>query len=176
MRNAAAFVAVLLAAAALAPEDASAREVTLPHSGLTLNATLEIAAGKSLADGVVMMVHGTMQHNDFSTMREFRTMLRTKGFSTLVVNLGLGVDNRRGMYDCERPSTHRFSDALDEIGAWLEWLQANGAKRVVLFGFSRGGQEGVTGEPGFHCSVTHRAGGTGSSWSARRRRSSRPPR
>ena len=141
MRSATALFVVLLATAAFAPAGASAREVTLRHAGLTLNATIELAEGKSPGDGVVLMVHGTMQHNDFSTMRAFRTMLRTKGFSTLAVNLGLGVDNRRGMYDCERPSTHRFGDALDEIGAWLEWLQANGAKRVVLFGFSRGGQQ-----------------------------------
>ncbi len=141
MRRTAAAVVVLLAAAAFAPAGASARDVTLRHAGLTLNATLELAEGKSAGDGVVLMVHGTMQHNDFSTMRAFRTLLRAQGFSTLAVNLGLGVDNRRGLYDCERPSTHRFGDALGEIGAWLEWLQANGAKRVVLFGFSRGGQQ-----------------------------------
>lgn len=132
---------VLLAAAAFAPAGASAREVTLRHAGLTLNATLELAEGKSPGDGVVLMVHGTMQHADFSTIREIRTMLRAKGYSTLAINLGLDLDQRRGMFDCERPSTHRFGDALDEIGAWLEWLQANGAQRVVLFGFSRGGQQ-----------------------------------
>jgi pimeloyl-ACP methyl ester carboxylesterase len=120
---------------------AGAREVALPHRGITLNGTLTIAEGKSLADGVVLMVHGTMQHLDSSTLRETRGLLLAKGYSALAVNLSLGVDGRRGMFDCERASTHRFGDALDEIGAWLDWLQANGAKRVVLFGFSRGGQQ-----------------------------------
>jgi len=141
MPRTAAAVVVLLAAAACAAAGASAREVTLRHAGLTLNATLELAEGKSPGDGVVLMVHGTMQHNEASNMREFRALLRAQGFSTLAVNLGLGVDNRRGPYDCGSPNRHRFGDALDEIGAWLEWLQANGARRVVLFGFSRGGQQ-----------------------------------
>jgi pimeloyl-ACP methyl ester carboxylesterase len=120
---------------------AAAKEVSLRHGGITLHGILELAPGRTLADGVILMVHGTMAHLDFSTMRETRGLLRARGYSALAVNLGLGVDARRGMFDCERASTHRFGDALDEIGAWLDWLQASGAKRVVLFGFSRGGQQ-----------------------------------
>lgn len=133
--------ALMLALGLLVAPAAAAKEVTLPHRGITLNATLEIAEGKSPGDGVVLMVHGTMAHKDMETMRRFRALFRQKGYSTLALNLGLDLDQRRGMFDCERASTHRFGDALDEIGAWLEWLQANGAKRVVLFGFSRGGQQ-----------------------------------
>ncbi len=130
-----------LALVLLPASGAVAKDLSLQHRGVTLLAVLDLAQGKTLADGVVLMVHGTMQHTDFSTVREMRSMLRAKGYSTLAINLGFGLDQRRGMFDCERPSTHRFSDALDEIGAWLDWLQANGAKRIVLFGFSRGGQQ-----------------------------------
>jgi pimeloyl-ACP methyl ester carboxylesterase len=120
---------------------AAGEEVALRHGGLTLNGTLELAAGRALADGLVLMVHGTMQHSDFSTLRHFRALLREKGYSTLAVNLALGIDGRRGMYDCARPSTHGLGDAVPEIGAWLDWLAGRGAKRVVLFGFSRGGHQ-----------------------------------
>jgi len=133
--------ALMLALGLLVAPAAAAKEVTLPHRGITLNATLEIAEGKSPGDGVVLMVHGTMAHKDMETMRQFRALFRQKGYSTLALNLGLGVDNRREFYDCARPNAHRFGDALDEIGAWLDWLQSNGAQRVVLFGFSRGGQQ-----------------------------------
>jgi pimeloyl-ACP methyl ester carboxylesterase len=132
--------AVLLALVALAGS-AAASELTLRPGGITLNATLEIADGKKLGDGVILMVHGTMAHKDMDTLRHFRRLFREKGFSTLAFNLGLGLDDRRGMYDCARPSTHCFGDAVAEIGAWLEWLAGRGAKRVVLFGFSRGGQQ-----------------------------------
>jgi pimeloyl-ACP methyl ester carboxylesterase len=134
-------LAFLLALGLLAASGASAKDVSLRHRGITLHGALDLAQGKTLADGAVLMVHGTMQHADFSTMRHVRTLLRARGYSTLAINLGFDLDQRRGMFDCERASTHRFGDALDEIGAWLEWLQANGARRVVLFGFSRGGQQ-----------------------------------
>ncbi len=133
--------AFVLALGLLVAPAAAAQEVALPHRGITLNATLELAAGKSLADSVVLMLHGTMAHKDMEIMRQFRALFRQKGYSTLAFNLGLDVDNRREFYDCARPSTHQFGDALAEIGAWLDWLQGNGAKQVVLFGFSRGGQQ-----------------------------------
>lgn len=134
-------VALMLAIGLLPASPAAAKDISLSHRGITLNATLELVEGKSPGDGVVLMVHGTMAHKDMEIMRRFRALFRQKGFSTLAPNLGLGVDNRRDFYDCARPNVHRFGDALDEIGAWLDWLQANGAQRVVLFGFSRGGQQ-----------------------------------
>ncbi|MEK9725450.1 MAG: hypothetical protein VW405_18500, partial [Rhodospirillaceae bacterium] len=36
----------------------AAEEVRITSGGLTLNARLELAEGKTLADGVVLMVHG----------------------------------------------------------------------------------------------------------------------
>lgn len=131
----------MLVLGALVAPLVGAKEVTLSHRGIALNATLEMAEGKSLDDGVVVMVHGTMAHKDMDIMRRFRVMFRQHGFTTLAINLGLGIDHRRGAYDCARPSTHHFADAVTEIGAWLDWLQANGARRMVLFGFSRGGQQ-----------------------------------
>lgn len=120
---------------------AQAKEVTLPYRGITLNGTIELAEGKTLADGVILMVHGTMSHKDMGTMRHFRGLFRRHGYGTLAINLGLNVDNRRDNYDCAIPSTHKYGDALDEIGAWLDWLKKQGAKDVVLFGFSRGGHQ-----------------------------------
>jgi pimeloyl-ACP methyl ester carboxylesterase len=122
---------------------AAAREVALPHRGITLNGTLTIAEGKSLADGVVLMIHGTMAHKEMEIMRRFRSLFAQKGYSTLAINLGLDVNDRRDNYDCARPSTHRYGDALDEIGVWLDWLLEQGAKSVVLLGHSRGGHQVV---------------------------------
>jgi pimeloyl-ACP methyl ester carboxylesterase len=57
------------------------------------------------------------------------------------MTLSLGLDNRRGMYDCATPHTHKHTDALEEIGAWLGWLQSRGVGQVVLLGHSRGGNQ-----------------------------------
>lgn len=140
-RNKTRLQALVLVLGLLFAYPAPAKDVTLPYRGIALNATLDLAAGKTLADGVILMVHGTMVHKDMSTMRHFRDMLGKNGYSTLAINLGLNVDNRRDNYDCAVPSTHQYGDALDEIGAWLDWLKQQGAKNVVLFGFSRGGHQ-----------------------------------
>ena len=45
------------------------------------------------------------------------------------------------MYDCATPHTHRHADAVEEIGAWLGWLQSQGVAKVALLGHSRGGNQ-----------------------------------
>lgn len=120
---------------------AAATEVRLPHGALALRATLDLAPAKTLADGVVIMVHGTMGHRDMDVMRRFRGLLRERGHSTLAINLSLGIDGRDGMFDCAVPSTHRADDSSAEVGAWTDWAARQGARRVVLLGFSRGGQQ-----------------------------------
>ncbi len=116
-------------------------EVTLRHGGLEVNGVLQLAEGQTLADGVVLMVHGTMAHNGMRIMSEFQRMFAERGRNSLAINLSLGVDGRRGFFECERTSAHRAQDAVDEIATWLDWLVAQGATRVTLLGFSRGGQQ-----------------------------------
>lgn len=135
LRAAMAALATALAGATLASE------VTLPHGGLSLRGTLDLARGRTLADGVVLMVHGTMGHRDMDVMRHFRRLLGEKGYSTLGINLSLGLDRREGLYDCGQPSRHRAEDAIAEIGAWMDWAARQGAGRVTLLGFSRGAQQ-----------------------------------
>ena len=125
----------------LLPQAAKATEVTLPFNNLTLNAKLELAAGKSIKDGVVLMTHGTLAHNAMEIIASQQGMLKERGLSTLAINLSLGLDNRHGMYDCKVPHTHQHFDAMKEIGAWVNWLKGQGVKDITLFGHSRGGNQ-----------------------------------
>lgn len=120
---------------------AQAEEVTLPHKGLTLNAGLDLAAGRTVADGVIVITHGMLAHRDMEALTYLRSLFAERGYSTLSINLGLGIDNRHGMYDCNVAHRHRNDDAAEEIGAWLAWLKAKGAKHMVLLGHSRGGAQ-----------------------------------
>lgn len=129
-------IALGIAAAA-----ANAEEVTLRHKGLTLNASLDLAAGKQLADGVILITHGGLAHRDMEIITALRGLLNQKGYSTLAINLSLGVDRRHGMYDCQVTHRHRNTDAAGEIGAWVDWLEKQGAKDVTLLGHSRGGAQ-----------------------------------
>lgn len=133
--------AIAFALAIAASSAAGAAEVRTDHGPLALRATLELAPGKSLADGVVILIHGTMGHRDMEVMRLFRRLLAERGHSTLAVNLSLALSAREGMFDCAVPSRHRAEDTLPEIDAWIEWAVRQGAGRLTVLGFSRGGQQ-----------------------------------
>lgn len=119
----------------------TSRTVSITHDSRRLVASLDLAEGRALADGVVLVVHGTMGHRDMDVMRRLRALLGERGHSTLAPTLSLGVDGREGMYDCAVPSRHRAEDSAAEIAAWVGWARQQGARRVVLLGFSRGGQQ-----------------------------------
>ncbi len=116
--------------------------VTLPHNGMTLNANLERAGSSWPSGPVVLMIHGTLAHRGMEIMAGLQSMFAERGISSLAINLSLGLDNRAAaMYDCATPHTHRHTDAVDEIGAWLGWLKGQGAGHIALLGHSRGGNQ-----------------------------------
>ena len=115
-----------------------ADEVTLSYNELTLNGSLEIVAGKKLADGVILITHAGLGHRGMETVTYLQELFRLRGYNTLAINLSLGLNNRHGMFDCKNTHSHRYADAANEIGAWMDWLMVKGAKRVTLLGHSRG--------------------------------------
>jgi pimeloyl-ACP methyl ester carboxylesterase len=74
-------------------------------------------------------------------MQSLQAALKDRGVSSLSITLSLGLDNRQGMYECKTPHVHRHTDAVDEIGAWLAWLQSQGVTKAALLGHSRGGNQ-----------------------------------
>lgn len=118
-----------------------AKEVQIKHAGLTLNGYLEIAEGKTLKDGVILMTHGTIAHGRMEIQATLQGLLKESGINTLAVSWGLGLDNRKGMYDCATPHNHKHTDALNEIAAWTQWLKKQGTSKISLLGHSRGGNQ-----------------------------------
>lgn len=134
------FLGVLLGVSALC-HSAVAAEVSLPYKGLKLNADLTLAPGKTLADGVILITHGSLAHRDMEMLVAFRNLLRDKAYNTLAINLSLGMDQRHGMFDCSMTHRHTNDDAVAEIGAWTDWLKKQGANQMVILGHSRGGAQ-----------------------------------
>ena len=134
-------VLILISSLLLFSTNLFSEEVTLKYKDLTLNANLELADGKTLKDGVVLMTHGTLAQSKHSVMEQLQQSMLDNGMSSLSINLSLGIDKREGMYDCAVKHTHKHTDALDEIGAWLEWLKTQGASNITLLGHSRGGNQ-----------------------------------
>jgi pimeloyl-ACP methyl ester carboxylesterase len=132
---------LVLAAHALLAGLALAEDIKTRHRGLTLNANLEIASGKGLEDGVLLIAHGLLAHNRMELVAALQRLFKDRGVSTLAINFSLGIDDRRGFFDCGRLHTHRWSDALDELDAWIGWLKTQGATEITLLGHSHGGAQ-----------------------------------
>jgi alpha/beta superfamily hydrolase len=134
------FLTILTFLAAF-PLTSRAEEVTIPFKGLTLNANLEMADGKTFKDGAILITHGTLAHNKMEIIAGLQQSLDERGFNTLAINLSLGLDNRHGMYDCAQTHRHKHTDAIREIGAWVKWLHTRGTGKIVIAGYSRGGNQ-----------------------------------
>ena len=118
-----------------------AQEIELPYKNLTLLGNLEIAPNHAIADGVILMTHAGLGHRAMETMVTVQGLLREQGINSLAITLSLGKDRRQGMLDCKSTHRHLFADAVNEIGAWVDWLIKNKAKQVILLGHSRGGSQ-----------------------------------
>lgn len=121
--------------------NAEAEEVTHRFNGLTLNANLEMAEGKTFGDGMVLILHGYLAHNKMEVIRSAQQALLDNGRSSLAINLSLSIDNRHGYYGCDKPQRHVQDDAIDEVGSWIAWLRERGTSRVILMGHSRGANQ-----------------------------------
>lgn len=120
---------------------ALSEEVKQTFNGLTVNANIVLAEGKTLKDEVVLLTHGTLTHNGRETYRSIQELLAESGISSIAPNLSLDINDRHGEYDCNTFQTHQHDDAMLEIGFWLEWLKTQGTTEVTLMGHSRGGNQ-----------------------------------
>lgn len=119
-----------------------AEEVTVKQGDINLRGDLELAEGKTVKDGVIMMLHGTLANNKMEIMQSLTDLLKEKGYNTLSVNLSFGADNRPSeMLDCSIEHKHKHEDAVTELDTWMNWLKDQGAGKVVLLGHSRGGNQ-----------------------------------
>lgn len=121
---------------------AMAEEIRIEHNGITLNANLEKGTDQWNEGNIVLMTHGTLAHRGMEIMATLQELLAEREISSLAINLSLGLDDRPAtMYDCPTPHTHQHTDAVSEIGAWLEWLKQQNVGKVTLLGHSRGGNQ-----------------------------------
>jgi dipeptidyl aminopeptidase/acylaminoacyl peptidase len=122
---------------------AYAELVQIKSQDLTLNGVLTLAKGKSLAnETLIVMVHGTLGHAQMDTLSTLQATLNDHDYNVLSINLSLGQNDRAfQLYPCEQTHTHRHTDALDEIKAWLQWANAQQVAKIILLGHSRGGNQ-----------------------------------
>lgn len=118
-----------------------AETITLKHHDLNVTANLETTGDNWQQGPVLLMTHGTLAHSKMEIMQTLQEAFLEREINSLAINLSLSLSDREGMYDCAVPHRHKHTDAVDEIGIWLEWLKKQGVKEVVLLGHSRGGNQ-----------------------------------
>jgi len=141
MKNIFFWFLLIVTSLGLIPFVAHAGEVKIKHDELTLNANLVMAPGKQYRDGIILMIHGGLSHNAMHTIANLQSLFKEAGYSSLAINLSLGLNDRHGMYPCGQVHRHRQQDAIKEIDAWMTWLRDQGVTRVTLLGHSRGGAQ-----------------------------------
>jgi pimeloyl-ACP methyl ester carboxylesterase len=132
-------ISLAMLAAGAAPVRAD--PVTLNFGDTTLTGNLELADGKTLADGVALITHGTLGHSKMDIIQSLQGGLLEAGHSSLIINLSLGDPDREFMYDCKVPHRHSHHEAMAEIAAWANWLVKEGATSISVIGHSRGGNQ-----------------------------------
>ncbi|MFK7866613.1 MAG: alpha/beta hydrolase family protein [Alphaproteobacteria bacterium] len=107
-------------------------ELTLPEN--------DGAAGQGK---LVLITHGTLAHHAMEIIANAQALLEEEGIASLAISLSLGVNDRRGLYDCNQPHQHTHEDAQHEIAAWLDWLGSAYPQydQVFMMGHSRGGNQ-----------------------------------
>lgn len=118
-----------------------ADEVRIDDGERILNANLELASGRTIEDGVILMLHGTLGHKDMEIMVLLQSVFQEYGYSSLAINLSFDIEDRHGFYPCERPHTHEYNDALAELELWVRWLQEQSVGDIVMLGHSRGANQ-----------------------------------
>ena len=122
------------------PACAAEQELELSVEGRTTLATLRTPAAMTPDTPLVVMTHGTLAHKDMEVIQGVAKALEQRGIASLAHTLSLGLDRRKGMYDCAVRHDYVVEDAVAEIGAWV--ARARGMSRLVfVLGHSRGGNQ-----------------------------------
>jgi pimeloyl-ACP methyl ester carboxylesterase len=120
---------------------ARAEPVQIKPGLLRLNGNLEVPAGKTVADGVALLLHGTLSWHGQETIAALQKNLKGRGVASLAITLSLGVDDRQRTRRCDVVHDYALAGVKREVVLWLEWLAGQGARTVDLVGFSRGGAQ-----------------------------------
>lgn len=87
----------------------------------------------------VLILHGFLQTNEFSTVQRLSTALNDSDYTVLSPTLSLGINNRKQSLSCEAIHTHTLDSDVAELKLWIDWLHAKTKKPVTLIAHSAGG-------------------------------------
>jgi predicted alpha/beta-fold hydrolase len=133
--------AVSIALILLCAQSAYSKDLQIEHQKLMLNASFTHNVS-DIEDGrIFLILHGTLAHGNMEIVNSLQEILKEEDEKVLAITLSLGINNRKGMYNCELPHNHQHKDAQEELAKWIEWLIEHGAQEIILVGHSRGAMQ-----------------------------------
>ncbi|MBI5261770.1 MAG: alpha/beta fold hydrolase [Bradyrhizobium sp.] len=124
----------------LLPVGAAEQERELSIGAHAVLATLRTPVSMGPDTPLIVITHGTLAHKDMETIQGLAKALAERGIGSLSHTLSLGLDRRKGMYDCAVRHDHLADDAIAEIEAWVAAAKSL-SPRVYVLGHSRGANQ-----------------------------------
>lgn len=87
---------------------------------------------------VILLLHGFLQTRDSPPMSLLGQSLADAGYTVLLPTLSLGYSLRNQSLACEAMHSHRLQDDVAELALWVDWLNKNAKRPLILIGFSSG--------------------------------------
>ena len=113
--------------------------VQIKWEGLNLNGNLVNTEDKLKT--VFLVVHGTWAHRAMELPATLQGLLEDESYASLAITLSLGINDRRGFFDCQSPIVQGHGEAIEEIHAWYLFLREQGYSKIALIAHSRGGAQ-----------------------------------
>ncbi len=118
-----------------------AEELVMDFQGLDLLGNLEVSQVGLKDKDIVLIVHDTLSSKQENLISGIQSGLKGQGVNSLAINLSLGLDMRKGRYDCKIEHNHRHKDALGEMAKWIKWLLKQKVRHIHLLGQGRGANQ-----------------------------------
>jgi pimeloyl-ACP methyl ester carboxylesterase len=131
----------MILAITFGPAQADTTEISIKHNDLIRLANHQIGDDANPWQKIILILHGTLGHKDMEIISSQQAILAERGFSSLAINLSFNVDKRSGFYDCAQTHTHKHTDAITELGLWIDALKQRGTEDIWLMGHSRGSNQ-----------------------------------
>lgn len=88
----------------------------------------------------ILILHGFSATHNYPTVQSLQDFLSLSGYTTLAPTLSLNIPLRTQPVNCNSLHTHTLDMDKAEVQAWIQWLENQGHKKIILVGHSSGSQ------------------------------------
>lgn len=88
----------------------------------------------------ILILHGFSATHNYPTVQALQDYFNLSGYTTLAPTLSLQTPLRSQPVQCNSLHTHTLQQDIDEVRAWINWLEQQGHNQIILIGHSSGSQ------------------------------------